>query len=110
MHTEANASHGIVKGNKEKLVSDLRAVLADADDLLNELAHSTGEGLAAARTKIEDKIGEFRSRVDDARTAVKDKAKGAADATHYYVSENPWKSLGLAAAAGIIIGFLLSRR
>ena len=110
MNTELNASHGTVEGKQEKLVKELKGVVPDADDLLKKVANSTAEEFAAALTKIEGKLGEARSRLDDARLAVMEKAKGAADATHVYVRENPWKALGVAAAAGLIIGFLLSRR
>lgn len=110
MNTELNASHGTVEGKKEALVKDLKSVAGDANDLLKEVASSTAEGFAAARTKIEGKLGEARSRLDNARIAVTEKARGAADATQEYVKENPWKVLGVAAAAGLIIGFLLSRR
>jgi len=111
MDTELNAIHDTVEGIKEKLVNDLRGVRADIDDLLKDVANSTTEEIAAARAKIEGTLGEATSRLADARIAVTEKAKGAADATHAYVRENPWKVFGVAAAAaGFIIGFLLSRR
>lgn len=104
MNTELNASHGTVEGKKEKLVEDLKGVVGDADDL------TTAAELAAARTTIEGKLGEAKSRLDDARIAITEKARGAADTTQEYVRENPWKVLGVATAVGIIIGFLLSNR
>lgn len=110
MNTELNASHGTVEGKKEKLVKDLKGVVGDADDLMREVASSTAGELAAARTKIEGKLDEAKSRLGDARIAVTEKARVAADATNEYVRENPWKILGVAAAAGLVIGFLLSRR
>lgn len=110
MNTELNASHGTVEGKKEKLVKDIKGVVGDADDLMREVASSTAGELAAARTKIEGKLDEAKSRLGDARIAVTEKARVAADATNEYVRENPWKILGVAAAAGLVIGFLLSRR
>ena len=106
MTTELNA----IEGTKEKLVRDLRVVVADGDDLLKEVANSTAGQLAAARTKVEARLGEARSGLDDARIAVTGWATDAADATHEYVRENPWKVLGVAGAAGLVIGFILSRR
>lgn len=76
---------------------------------LKEVANSTAEEFAAALTEIEGRLGEARSRLDDARIAVTEKAQGAADATQEYVRENPWKVLGVV-AAGLILGILLSRR
>ncbi|MCK9984214.1 MAG: hypothetical protein AzoDbin1_00686 [Azoarcus sp.] len=102
--------HGSVEEMKDKLVRDLKSVGADADGLLKEVANSTAEEFAAVRTKIEGKLGEAKSRLDSSRLAVTEKARRSADATHEYVVENPWKVLGIAAAAGIIIGILMSRR
>ena len=106
MTTELTA----IEGTKEKLVRDLRIVVADGDDLLKEVANSTAEPFAAARTNVEARVGEAKSRLEHARIAVTGTAKDAADATQEYVRENPWKVLGVAAAAGLLIGFVFSRR
>lgn len=76
---------------------------------LKEMANFTAEEFAAALTEIEGRLGEARSRLGQARSVVTQKAKGAADATQEYVSDNPWKVLGVV-AVGLIIGILLSRR
>lgn len=110
MVTELTESHGTVEDMKDKLVRDLKSVGADVDDLLKEVANSTAEEFAAVRTKIEGRLGEVKSKLDHSRLAVSERARRSADATHEYVVENPWKVLGLAAAAGLIIGILVSRR
>ena len=106
MATELTA----IEGTKEKLVRDLRVVVADGDDLLKEVANSSVEQFAAVRAKVEARLGEAKSRLEDARIAVTGTAKDAAETTQEYVRENPWKVLGVAAAAGLVIGFVLSRR
>ena len=65
---------------------------------------------AAARTKVEARLGEVKTSFVDARTALTQKARWAADATNQYVRENPWKVIGIAALAGLIAAFLYSRR
>lgn len=110
MITEPNASHGTVEGMKDKFVRDVKTVVADADNLLKQGAGSTVEELAAVRTKLEARLVEARGRLDDARIAVTEKVRGAAVATDGFVREHPWQVLGVAAAAGVIIGFFLSRR
>jgi ElaB/YqjD/DUF883 family membrane-anchored ribosome-binding protein len=39
-----------------------------------------------------------------------DRAKAAAQATDDYVHDHPWKAVGFAAAIGVILGMLISRR
>ena len=110
MNTELIARQGTVEGTKDKLVKDIRSVVDDADYLLKEVTTSSAEGWAAARTRIGAKLTEARSRLDDARIAVTDKAKAVADSTHEYVEDNPWKVVGVAVAIGLLIGVLVSRR
>ena len=110
MNTELITRHGNVEGTKDKLVKELRTVVDDADYLLQEVANSTAEEFAAARTKIGAKLTEARSRLDEARIAVTDKARHTADVTHEYMMDNPWKVVGFAAVIGLIIGVLARRR
>ncbi len=110
MNIEPNASNGTIQGKKDLLMKDIKSVVGDADELLKEVANSTAAGVAVARTKMGAKFGEAKSRLDDARITALTKAKGAAEATNVYVRDNPWKALGVATAAGLIIGVLLRRR
>jgi len=41
---------------------------------------------------------------------LKTRVRYAARATDEYVHENPWKSMGVVAAAGIVIALIFSRR
>jgi len=110
MNTELSTNPANIQGKKDVLMKDIKGVVGDADELLKEVANAATEGYAVARTKVEGKLGEVKTRLGDARSAALFKARGAAHATDAYVSENPWKALGVATAAGVIIGFLLSRR
>jgi len=49
-------------------------------------------------------------KLAEAQEVVVDKAKAAARATDDYVHANPWRSVGIAAGAGLVIGMLISRR
>jgi ElaB/YqjD/DUF883 family membrane-anchored ribosome-binding protein len=110
MNTEPTTNQGTFDGTKEALVKDLKSVVVDADGLLKEVAHSTTDQLAAARTRIEARLSEARSGLHDAQLAVTQKARNAAGATNEYVRDNPWRLLAVAAAAGVLIGFFLNRR
>lgn len=110
MKTELIAQQETVEGTKHKLVTDIRSVVDDANNLLKKVNTSTAEGWEAARTQIGAKLTETRSRLDDARSAVADNAKAVANSAHEYVEDNPWKVAGLALAVGLLIGVLASRR
>ena len=109
--TAANLENNDV--SKEKLMKDLRVVVADAEELLRATASQAGdkmsEKVASARERIQDSLVAAKARLLAAEEAVVIKTKQAAKATDEYVHENPWKAVGIAAGAGLIIGMLISR-
>lgn len=95
--------------SKEKLMQDLRVVVADAEELLRATAGQAGEKVAAARERIQENLATAKERLVATEQAVAAKARQAAQATDDYVHENPWKAVGIAAGAGLIVGMLISR-
>ncbi len=94
----------------DKVVQDLRLVVADTEELLKATASQTGERISAAREKAEESLKHAREMLDDAQAAMIQRAKHAAKATDTFVHENPWQSIGAAAVAGVLIGALIARR
>ncbi len=93
-----------------KLMEDLRAVVADAEELLKATASQTGERIAAARAKAEESLKAAKVRLAEEEVAVMAKTKAAAKATEDYVRANPWKAVGIAVAVGLFLGILAARR
>jgi ElaB/YqjD/DUF883 family membrane-anchored ribosome-binding protein len=108
MRTELSITHGAIAIKKDKLVADLKGVVVDADGLLKEVANSTTEEFAAARAKIEEKLGETIATLRAAKTQATRSVCGAADASCEYVKENPWKFVGIAAAS-VLMAMIISR-
>lgn len=96
--------------NEEQLIKDLKALAADAEALLMATANTSGDKLAEIRTKAEASLRAAKVTMADAQVDVLAKAKEAATATNHFVQENPWRSVGLAASVGVIVGLLLGRR
>lgn len=95
---------------KDKLVADMKVVMADAEELLRATASAAGEKVSAARMRMEDSLRSARVKVAEAQEVMADRAKAAAQATDDYVHAHPWKAVGFAAAIGMIVGMLISRR
>ena len=100
----------IVQRTREALVTDLSAIVGDADKLIKDMGSLTSEELMVARQSIEAKLDEARTRIDDARIVVTRTACRAAEASSEYLSENPWKVLGVASLAALVAALLVSRR
>jgi len=92
MSTEITTTAGPTESTKEILARDIKEIVGKADHLLKDAGHTVRGELSATRD------------------AISEKACSAANATHEYVRGNPWKIVGVAAAVGVFIGTLISRR
>jgi len=96
--------------SREKLVADMRVVIADAEELLRATAGQAGEKVAAARARIQDSLDAAKIKLAQLSEAGAEKAKAAARATDDYVHDHPWHAVGIAALVGLVLGTLISRR
>ena len=96
--------------NRDKLVQDMRTVISDAEDLLRATANQAGEKIAVARERIQDSLHQAKVKLAEAEALLTERAKQAARYTEEYVQENPWRAIGAAAAVGLLLGLILSRR
>ncbi|MCK9283174.1 MAG: DUF883 family protein [Rhodocyclaceae bacterium] len=95
---------------KEKLVADFKVVVADAEELLKATAGQAGDKVAELRSKAQANLAVAKASLADAQAAVVEKAKVAGRAADEYVHDNPWRSVGIAAGVGLVIGLLIGRR
>ena len=95
---------------KEQLVANLRRVVSDAEDLLAATAGQTDTKITELRARAKENLHQAREKLDDADAALRARARQAAEYTDEYVHDNPWSSIGAAAALGLLIGVLLGRR
>lgn len=95
---------------RDKLMSDLRAVIADSEELLRLSANQVGEGVSELRGRVQARLLEAKARLAHLQELAVAKAKAAGHATDEFVHENPWKSIGIAAGVGLVVGLLIGRR
>jgi ElaB/YqjD/DUF883 family membrane-anchored ribosome-binding protein len=94
----------------DKLMSDLRSVLEDAEALLTATAGQAGERIQEARERAKETVRVARERLSDAQDEVTKRAREAARDADKYVRHHPWQAVGIAAGVAFIIGVLVSRR
>ena len=95
---------------KEKLLADVRLVIADTEELLRATAGQAGDKMAELRAKTQDRLAAAKIKLAEAEAAVVDKAKQVGRAADDYVQDNPWRSVGIAAGVGFALGLLIGRR
>ena len=87
----------------EKLVTDLRGLLANKDlDAIPQIN--------VLRQKLDDGVHKARESATYAAQEATRQAKEAAYAADRYAHDEPWRVAGAALAVGTVIGFLLARR
>jgi ElaB/YqjD/DUF883 family membrane-anchored ribosome-binding protein len=95
---------------RDKLVDEFSAVLAEAEEMLKRAATETGDKARDLRSQVETKLLRAKLSLQELEGRAVDQAKVAARATDDYVHDNPWQAVGVAAAIGLLVGLLVSRR
>jgi ElaB/YqjD/DUF883 family membrane-anchored ribosome-binding protein len=96
--------------NKEKLVSDMKIVVADAEEILRATASVAGEKVDELRVRIQERLRDAKARIADAEIVLVDKTKAAARVTDDFVNDNPWTAVGIGAGLGLLLGIIIGRR
>ena len=95
---------------KDKLIADIKLVIADSEELLRATAGVAGDKMAEVRAKAQDHLSAAKIKLAEAEVMVVDKAKAVGRATDDYVHDNPWAAVGIATGVGFLVGLLIGRR
>ncbi len=90
----------------EKVKEDLRTLVHDAEDLLKATAGDMSEKAKEARSRLNAAL----DRAKETCRRLEEKTVAAAKATDKVIREHPYESIGVAFAAGLLIGVLVARR
>lgn len=96
--------------HREKLMSDLKTVIADAEELLKLTANEVGEKAAEMRTRVQARMEQAKSDLAAAQDIALTKARDAGMAADRYVHEQPWTAISIGVGVGLLLGMLISRR
>jgi ElaB/YqjD/DUF883 family membrane-anchored ribosome-binding protein len=84
--------------------------LTDIENLMKEAADLSSEEFAEAKAKINEKIARTRESVSDMSDSIGRKARKTVAKANREIHDEPWKAIGGAAAIGLLLGLLVSRR
>lgn len=104
-----NQSH-TVKEIAKDVSTEFKSFLRDVEDLINQTTMLTGEDLAQAKEKLSARIVTAKETLANVGGAIGDRARSAVHVTNEYVHDQPWKSVTMGAAFGLLLGFVLARR
>jgi ElaB/YqjD/DUF883 family membrane-anchored ribosome-binding protein len=89
--------------NPEKLAGDLKNVVQESEQLLAAMAGEKAEA-------IREQLGELVESARDCCSKLEAKAKAGLESADHSVREHPYQAIGIAAAVGVIVGVLISRK
>ena len=82
----------------------------DEGSVSDEAADDASDKAAATRARVRETLAQAREQIDRLEEKVLFEAKIAAREADRFVRERPWQAVGIAAAVGLVIGVLVSRK
>lgn len=89
------------------MVREWQGIVADIEDLVTATTTLTGEDLARAKARLQQRVASAKAAVARTGAAIAQGARRSAAATDEYVHASPWKAVGIGAAGAAVLGFLL---
>lgn len=91
----------------EELLNDLRALVHDAELMLNG---SPDEQSSTSFSALQERFEAARQRLSDLYTSTKNTITAGVKYTDQTIRANPYQSLAIALGTGLLIGVLVGRR
>ena len=92
--------------NTDKLVTALKRIVRDSEELLHATKDAVGDKAQEVRERLTDAL-------DDAKRTchrLEEKALDSAKAADKTIRDHPYQSIGLALGVGLLIGAFLTRK
>ena len=105
----ANGQANGQAGGGDDLVSNVKSVVSEAENLLRSSGDQMGANYQAALERFESTLQTARMNLRVLEEQVAATTKEAMATTDRYVQENPWAAVGIGAVAGLLIGMVLGR-
>lgn len=104
--SETKAAAGAAR---DKLMDGLKSSINDAEKWLSDEAEKVAGVTEETRARFQDALTTAKGDLRKLEDSILAHGRQAAETVNVYVQDNPWKSVGLGAAVGIILGMLIAR-
>jgi ElaB/YqjD/DUF883 family membrane-anchored ribosome-binding protein len=93
---------------RERLVSDVKAVLTDTEEIMQAATGESKEKVAAIKPRIEANLQRAKARLREIEQGVEMRARESVKQVDVYAHEHPWQTAGIAAATGAAVGAIVA--
>ncbi|CAB3720552.1 MULTISPECIES: YqjD family protein [Achromobacter] len=90
--------------HRERVNDSFHELLAGTEDLLRSTASYTGSEIESARARLKRQLADARESAGGWEVVARERARRATAYADEYVHENAWKSVGVAALVGAVLG------
>ena len=98
-----------VRESTDAVIADLKRVIEDAQRLMAAARNQSRETMAEKASVAKEKIRRGMDSLRDIERKASDQAVEAAQRTKSTIEDHPWASMGIMAAAGMVVGGLMGR-
>ncbi len=95
-----------IERNTNRLISDLKRIVQDSEELLHATKDAVGDKAHAVRERLTDALESAKRNCRQLEERTIESAK-AADQT---IRDHPYESIGVAFGIGLMIGVLVARK
>jgi ElaB/YqjD/DUF883 family membrane-anchored ribosome-binding protein len=105
-----NIEHAHSAIARERVLTDLRTLARDAEDLLKATANDASDKAREARSRLSAALERARATCSDLQAQTFASAKAAAQKADSVIRAHPYESIGAAFGIGLLIGALVARK
>lgn len=104
-------THAFSGGNgRDALADSLRKMVNEAEHMLESAVQTGDDRIDAVRRRLAEQVREMRGQLEQLEEDAVHRARRAARRADHAVHEHPYGAMGIAAAVGLLVGFLAARR
>ncbi len=107
--TQNNTLRQEAGADRERLLSHLREAVSDAEQWLNAAPKDAPADIEQSKRQFQEAIAGAKADILKLEDTLLARGKLACKAADAYVQESPWVGVGIAAAAGLALGYLIGR-
>ncbi len=89
---------------------EVQNLIADVEDLMSRVSDAADPEVRRLRSKVAAAVTTAKKAIAGGVEQVQGQASEAIEASDRFVRNQPWEAIGIAALAGVAVGFLLARR
>jgi ElaB/YqjD/DUF883 family membrane-anchored ribosome-binding protein len=105
---DVRKGHGRLQEASDTASAALADLIADVEDLIERVGDAADPEVQRLRDRVVDAMGSARRSFSTSAGQVRRQAREALTASDRYVRNQPWEALGIAALAGLAVGYLMS--